>query len=455
MSHDNERLSDSAKLGESASLSGSATLSESAQQNDSARLGRISEIISNHRVPLDKQWQIYRHLHQHPELSFAEENTAAYLAAALKDMGGYTIHEGIGGHGLVGILENGPGPTVLFRADIDALPVSEETGIEFASTATGTARDGSATAVMHACGHDMHMTAGLGLASIMASSTDEWSGTYIALFQPAEELAAGANAMLDDGLADVIPTPDVCFGQHIVPGPAGQVMTMPGPALAGCDTISITLTGRSAHGSMPHNAIDPTYLAAAIVLRLQGVVGLEIAPHEFAVLSVGTLQSGNSNNTIPGKARIVLNIRYYSNEVREKLIAGIERVVRGECLASGTEVEPVIEYSDHGEVTDNDPEAFATIRPVMDAVLGDDSADAAAWTASEDFSNIPRALGSPYVYWTVGATPRKDWEAAVAADRVVQDVPSNHMSTFLPDFEPTAKSATSAAAAAVLAYLAK
>lgn len=423
--------------------------------NNEARLSHIRDLIATHRVPLDRQWEIYRYLHQHPELSQAEEKTAAYLAGALRDMGTYTVHEGIGGHGLVGVMENGPGPTVLFRADIDALPVFEETGVDFASSATGTARDGSATAVMHACGHDMHMTAGLGLASLMAATKSEWSGTFIALFQPAEELACGAQAMLDDGLADLISTPDVCFGQHIVPGPAGQVMTMPGPALAGCDTISITLTGRSAHGSMPHNAIDPTYLAAAIVLRLQGIVGREIPPHEFGVLSVGTLQSGNSNNTIPGQAKIVLNIRYYSNDIRAKLIAGIERVVRGECLASGTEVEPVIEYSDHGEVTDNDPEAFATIRPVMDTVLGDDSTDAVPWTASEDFSDLPRGLNCPYVYWTVGATPRDTWEAAVAADRVVEDVPSNHMPTFLPDFKPTATSATSAAAAAVLSYLAK
>lgn len=423
--------------------------------HDNARFERINDIISNYRVPLDKQWEIYRHLHQNPELSQAEEDTAQYLTAALREMGTYTVQVGIGGYGLVGVMENGSGPTALFRADIDALPVAEETGVEFASTATGTARDGSATAVMHACGHDMHMTAGLGLASLMAEAKDKWSGTFIILFQPAEELASGATAMVDGGLADIIPKPDVCFGQHIVPGPAGQVMTMPGPALAGCDTISITLTGRSAHGSMPHNAIDPTYLAAAIVLRLQGIVGREIPPSEFGVLSVGTLQSGNSNNTIPGQARIVLNIRYYSDEVRTKLISGIERVVRGECVASGTEVDPVIEYSDHGDVTDNDQVVFDTIRPVMDAVLGDDSTDAEPWTASEDFSNIPRALGSPYVYWTVGATPRKQWEAAVAADRVVEDIPSNHMPTFLPDFVPTAQSTTSAAAAAVLAYLVK
>nr|WP_240394056.1 amidohydrolase [Corynebacterium lactis] len=413
------------------------------------------DLIRNHTVDLSWQKDTYRHLHQNPELSQAEDNTAAYIAASLRDLGTYEVHEGIGGHGVVGVMDNGPGPVVLFRADIDALPVAEATGVDFASTATGIARDGSTTSVMHACGHDMHMTAGLGLATLMSRLSDDWSGTYIALFQPSEELASGAQAMIDDGLADIIPHPDVCFGQHIVPGPAGQVMSMPGPALAGCDTISITLTGRSAHGSMPHNAIDPTYLAAAIVMRLQGVVGREIAPSEFGVISVGTLQSGNTNNTIPGQAKILLNIRYYSNEVRAKLIGGIERVVRGECMASGTEVEPLIEYSDHGEVTDNDADVFAKIRPVFDGVLGDDSVDATAWTASEDFSNIPRALGSPYVYWTVGATPRDQWAAAVAADRVVEDIPSNHMPNFLPDFEPTVHASTAAAASAVLAYLAK
>lgn len=412
-------------------------------------------LINDHTVDLSWQKDMYRHLHAHPELSQMEYKTADLIAKELRGLGVYEVKENIGGYGVVGILENGPGPVVLFRADIDALPVKEETGLDFASQEVGIARDGSHTAVMHACGHDMHMTAGLGLATLMAKTTEAWSGTFIALFQPSEELASGAQAMIDDGLADLIPTPDVCFGQHVVPGPAGQVMTMPGPALAGCDTITIDIFGRSAHGSMPHNAIDPTYIAAAVVLRLQGIVGREIPPHEFGVVSVGTLQSGNSNNTIPASARLVLCIRFYSNEVRQKLIDGIERVVRGECLASGVEREPEFTYSDHGEVTDNSLEVFETIRPTFDAVLGEDSVDATAWTASEDFSNIPRALGSPYVYWTVGATPRDQWNAAVAADRVVEDIPSNHMSTFLPDFTPTVDASTKAAAAAVLTYLAK
>ena len=201
--------------------------------------------------------------------------------------------------------------------------------------------------------------------------------------------------MVDDGLMLKIPRPDVCLGLHVVPGPAGRVMSAAGPVLTGCDTITIDITGRSAHGSMPHNGVDPTYIAAAIVMRLQGIVGREVSPHEFAVISVGTLSSGNSNNTIPGHARIVLNIRYYSDEVRGILINAIERVVRAECMASGAGVEPRFTYSDHGDVTDNDPEVFADVRAAFDGVFGAESVTAERWTASEDFSDIPNAFGSP------------------------------------------------------------
>lgn len=412
----------------------------------------VPEVLANHGVDLSWQEPVYRHLHANPELSAVEENTAAYLADRLGEFD-CEVTTGIGGHGLVGIFRNGSGPTVLFRADIDALPVQEATGVDFASDADGVSRGGVASKVMHACGHDHHMTALLGACAILDANREDWSGTFVALFQPAEETACGAQGMVDGGLADVIPRPDVCLGQHVVPGPAGRVMSAAGPVLAGCDTITIDITGRSAHGSMPHNGVDPTYIAAAIVMRLQGIVGREVSPHEFAVVSVGTLSSGNSNNTIPGHARIVLNIRYYSDDVREILVNAIERVTRGECLASGAPAEPTFTYSDHGNVTDNDPRVFSDIREAFDGVFGAESVTADRWTASEDFSDIPNAFGSPYVYWTVGVTPRDQWDAAVAADRIVEDVPSNHMPNFLPDFSPTVDATTRAAAAAVLACL--
>ncbi len=415
----------------------------------------VAQLVNTHADAADPTWQrsTYEHLHAHPELSAVEEKTAEFLVAELRQMPEFAIHTGIGGHGVVAVLENGPGPVVVFRADIDGLPVTEATGVPFASVEQAVSRGGSTSGVMHACGHDMHMTAALSAARIVHASRENWSGTFVALFQPAEETASGADQMLTGGLTEVLPHPDVYLGQHVVPGPAGQVMSMPGPALAGCDTVSITIKGRSAHGSMPHNSIDPTYAAAAIVLRLQGIVGREIPPHDFGVVSVGTLQSGNSNNTIPGEARIVLNIRFYSTEVRRTLINAIERVVEGECRASGITEPAVIEYSDHGEVTDNDSDVYGRVRETFDALFDADTVTATAWTASEDFSNIPRALDVPYHYWTVGVTPRQRWEAAVAADRVIEDIPSNHMATFIPDFEPTMAATTKAAAGAILTEL--
>lgn len=412
----------------------------------------IPDVIARHGVDLGWQEETYRHLHANPELSAVEVETSRYLAERLAGFD-CEVKTGFGGTGLVGIFRNGEGPTVLYRADIDALPVTEETGVPYASVAEGISREGVTSKVMHACGHDHHMTAALGACAILDANRDQWSGTFIALFQPAEETACGAQSMIDDGLADAIPRPDACLGLHVVPGPAGRVMSAAGPVLAGCDTVTIDITGRSAHGSMPHNGIDPTYIAASVVVRLQGIVGREVSPHEFAVISVGTLASGNSNNTIPGSARIVLNIRYYSDEVRETLINAIERMVRAECTASGAEVEPTFTYSDHGDVTDNDPEVFASVREAFDGVFGEESVTMEPWTASEDFSDIPNAFGSPYVYWTVGATPRGLWDSAVATDRVLEDVPSNHMSTFLPDYEPTVDATTRSAAAAILACL--
>ncbi|HHU45538.1 MAG TPA: amidohydrolase [Actinomycetales bacterium] len=412
----------------------------------------IPELLADHGVDLGWQGPTYRHLHANPELSAVEFETSRYLEEQLSRFD-CEVKTGFGGTGLVGIFRNGDGPTVLYRADIDALPVEETTGVDYASVAEGVSREGVATKLMHACGHDHHMTAGLGACAILDGNRDQWSGTFIMLFQPAEETASGAQSMVDDGLVQAIPRPDACLGLHVVPGPAGRVMSAAGPVLTGCDTITIDITGRAAHGSMPHNGVDPTYIAAAVVLRLQGIVGREVSPHEFAVISVGTLTSGNSNNTIPGHARIVLNIRFYSDEVREILIAAIERVVRAECMASGADVEPRFGYSDHGDVTDNDPEVFAAVREAFDGVFGEESVTAERWTASEDFSDIPNAFGSPYVYWTVGVTPREQWDAAVAADRVLEDVPSNHMSTFLPDYAPTVDATTRSAAAAILACL--
>lgn len=392
----------------------------------------IAAFIRNHGVDLSWQREFYQWMHAHPELSGEEVETAAQIHKKLQDFSCEVV-SGIGGHGIVAIFRNGDGACALMRADFDALPVHENSGAEFASLFDGK---------MHACGHDMHTTALLGLCAILDANRDRWRGTFVALFQPAEETASGAAAMVADGLCDLIPHPDVCFGQHVVAGPAGTIMSMPGPALAACDTITITIHGRSAHGSMPHQAIDPTFVAAMIVVRLQGIVGREVSPFDFAVVTVGSLISGHTNNTVPDSATLVLNCRFYSDDVKTKVYQAIHRVVTAECMASGCEKEPGFQYSNHGELTDNSPEVFANVRPLFDAVFGTDSIDAQPWTASEDFSEIPRAFGSPYLYWTVGISPRD-----------VDTQPVNHMPNFLPDYEPSIQATTRAAAAAILSYL--
>lgn len=414
----------------------------------------IARFLSHHTTDLTWQRSFYEDLHERPELSGNEHETSEKVVQKLADFDCEVISH-IGGYGIVAVFRNGDGPTALFRADIDALPIREETGAPFASTRVRPGPDGAQTGVMHACGHDMHTTALLGACAVLDANRDAWSGTFMALFQPAEETGTGASAMVADNLLTRIPRPDVCLGQHIMPGRAGEVQTMPGPQFAACDSIRITVPGRSAHGSMPHNSVDPTYTAAMIVVRLQGIVGREVNPDDFAVVSVGTLRSGTTNNIIPGSAELVLNCRFYEEGVKRRVYAAIRRIVEAECLASGIEEQPTFEFFGHGELIDNDPVVFRTVRPVFDQVFGPQSVDARRTTVSEDFATIPRAFGVPYLYWVVGCTPQELWDRSVAGNRVKEDVPVNHMNTFLPEYGPTVDATTRAAAAAVLTYLAR
>ena len=395
----------------------------------------IADFLARKLPDLSWTRQFYEWMHQHPELSLEEEKTAEFIHAKLKEFD-CDITTGIGGYGITAVFDNGPGPTILMRADFDALPVTEDTGLPYASVNEG---------VMHACGHDAHTTALMAACAVLDSRREAWSGTFIAVFQPAEEVTLGARNMVEDGLDKVIPTPDLCLGQHIIPGRSGTVMSAPGPVLAACDTITVELFGKSAHGSQPHESIDPTYLASLIVVRLQAIVGREVAPSDFAVVTVGTLTSGNTNNTIPDKATLVLNCRFYDTTVRDKVYAAIDRVVRGECIASGCEKDPIITFSAHGELTDNDQVVFDHVRPVFDSVFGDRSIDMEPWTASEDFSEIPRHFQVPYLFWTVGVTDPKVWESG-------KNIPGNHFPTFHPTDEAVV-TAQEAAIAGVLSYL--
>ncbi|MDQ0756230.1 amidohydrolase [Arthrobacter sp. B3I4] len=386
----------------------------------------------------------YTELHRHPEVSRQEHATSKIVQDKLAAFG-CAVHR-IGGTGVVGVLVNGDGPTVLARADMDALPVTEGTGLPYASTVPG---------VMHACGHDLHVATLLGAAKLMADGRDAWSGTYIALFQPAEEVGAGSQAMLDDGLVTKVPRPDVALAQHVMPLPAGTVATTEGPVLSAGDSLKITVHGKGAHGSMPHMSVDPVVLAASIVLRLQTVVSREVKPGEFAVVTVGALNAGTTSNIIPDRATLLLNVRTYDSQIRLGVLAAIERIVKGECAAAGSPLEPDFEYYDQFPLTSNDPSVTARVRAAFTAHFGPDAVHAAKrQTASEDFSRIPDAFGVPYTFWLIGGADPDAYRAAAAQGTVAQDIPANHSPFFAPLMDPTLSVGVRTHVVAALSYLA-
>jgi amidohydrolase len=387
------------------------------------------------------RWQeeLYAHLHQHPELSMEETQTAAEIERRLSGFG-YDVQR-VGG-GVVGVLVNGEGPTVLMRADIDALPVTEETGLPYASKATAVDASGATVGVMHACGHDVHITAALGAAQLLADARGAWSGTYVALFQPAEETAAGAQAMLDNRLAERIPHPDVALAQHVLAYPAsGEVGTRPGPFLSAGDNLKITVFGKGSHGSMPHLGVDPVVLCAAIIGRLQGIISRELEPGVFAVVTIGSVQIGTKSNIIADEGVLLLNMRTYDEGVRQQLRAAIERIVRAECEASRSPREPTFEYYEQYPLTDNDPDVTARVHAAFEAYFGPERVKRLdRLTASEDFSRLPVAFGAPYTYWGFGG---------FAAG--TQSYP-NHSPFFGPAMQPTLRTGTEAAVVAALSF---
>src|SRR5690242_11012738 len=303
---------------------------------------------------------LYRDVHAHPELSMQEHRTAAKAAEQL-NAAGYDVTTAVGGTGVVGVLSNGDGPTVMLRADMDALPVREATGLPYASTATATDPDGNQVPVMHACGHDMHVTWLAGATALLADERDRWQGTLLAVCQPAEETAQGAQAMIDDGLFERFPTPEVILGQHVMPGIAGTIGYRPGTTQAAAESLQVRLFGRGAHGSMPESSVDPVVMAAATVLRLQTIVARELAPTEAAVLTVGSLQAGTKENVIPDEAVIKLNVRTFDEGVRTRVLAAIARIANAEAAASGAPRPPQITPLDRYSMVTNDAGATARV----------------------------------------------------------------------------------------------
>jgi amidohydrolase len=379
---------------------------------------------------------IYRDLHENPELSMQEHRTAGIVAAWLGRFG-YEVTTGIGGTGVVGVLCNGDGATVLLRADMDALAVEEATGLSYASRATGTDRFGSRTHVAHACGHDMHVAWLLGATRLLAEHQSGWCGTVIAVFQPGEETGQGARAMIEDGMVRRFPRPDVTLGQHLVPAPAGSVGWRAGTVMAASDSWEVTLFGRGAHGSMPQKSIDPIVMAASAVMRLQGVVAREVSMSEQAVVTVGALQAGSAENVIPDQAMLRLNVRSFKDAVRERVLTAIRRIVEAESVASGSPRKPAISILGEHPATCNDAATTRRIAEAFEHRFGKDRVqEVMAASASEDFGLFGAAWGVPSVFWFVGGTDPQRFEAAMAAGKL-EELPSNHAPDFAPVIHPT------------------
>lgn len=397
----------------------------------------LESVLAPLQAALPGLEDLYIDLHRHPELSFAETRTAAELARRL-EADGYEVHTGIGRTGVLGVLRNGPGPKVMLRADIDALPVEEKTGLPYASTARGVDADGRDVPVMHACGHDMHATWLSGAASLLAAGREHWSGTLMVVFQPGEEAGDGAVGMVRDGVFAPAGKPDVVLGQHVVPGPAGWVLTRPGVIMAATDALRITLHGRGGHGSRPETTVDPAVLAASVVLKLQTIVSREISATESAVVTVGSLHVGTAHNIIADHAVLEVNIRSFDQAVREKVVAAVERIVQGEAATAGAPKPPEIERIGAFPVTQNDDAATEGLTAAFRDHFGEGRVmPAPLVTGSEDFSEFGRAAGVPSVFWLVGGLDEGKVIAAMTAGRFEQDIPSNHSPLFAPIPHPT------------------
>ncbi|KAI4175086.1 MAG: hypothetical protein LQ343_001847 [Gyalolechia ehrenbergii] len=417
----------------------------------------LTSLLSSLTIGLDPYEALYKHLHSHPELSHQEEQIAAKAASHLNSLdAGYEVHTSIGGHGLAGVLRNGTGKTVLLRADMDALPVKEDTGLDYASKVTMRDNDDVVKPVMHACGHDFHVTALLAAAECLAKMKESWSGTLIVLFQPNEERGGGAQAMVDDGLYNKVPVPDIVLGQHVMARRAGSVGCKVGHIMSEADSFKITIFGRGGHGSMPHRTVDPVVMAASVVMKLQTVVSREVDPDQFAVVTVGSLQAGQTENIITDRAEIRLNIRTQNHEVRNKILTAVRRIVRGECEASGATKEPIFEGTAKFPLSVNDETVTKGVHNSFAEFFGDRfDPNTPCSTASEDYSILASSQGKPSCFWFFGGADEKIWDETKQKGRLAEDIPVNHSPFFAPVIQPTLKTGIDALCLGALTFLKK
>jgi amidohydrolase len=384
---------------------------------------------------------LYLDLHEHPELSGHETQTAAKLAGQLRTLG-YEVTEHVGGTGIVAILKNGAGPTVMLRTELDALPVEEKTGLAYASKVHAQDNAGHDVPVMHACGHDLHMASLVGAAAIMAHSKDTWHGTLMLIGQPAEETISGAKAMIDDGLFTRFPKPDVGVALHVGNElPVGQIGITSGIYNTNADSLRITIYGKGGHGSAPHLTVDPIVIAARTIVTLQTIASREVKPGEMVVVTVGYIQAGTKNNIIPDHAEMGLTVRTYKDEVRKQVLAAIDRITTAESEAGRAPRKPLIEHLEGTDSVYNDPALARRLRTPLEAALGKENViTTEPITPSEDYAFFIEQ-GVPSLYFSLGgADPQKFAEAKTTG----VTLPSNHSPMFTPDVEPALHSGIAA-----------
>ncbi|KAJ8609208.1 hypothetical protein MRB53_039244 [Persea americana] len=416
-----------------------------------------SAIVQEHRPGLEKYESLYKHLHQNPELSNQEHKTAALVAQRLSELShDFDIRPNIGGTGVIGILHNGAGPKVLLRADMDALPVAETTGLPYASSVRMTDHTGVERPIMHACGHDMHMTCLLAATELLVAARQHWSGTLILAFQPAEERGTGARAMIDDGMYDpqrhAVPIPDVCIGGHVTSQRSGTIGTRKGTIASSSDSFRVTLHGRGGHASQPHMLVDPVVMAAATIMRLQTIVSREVNPAEHAVVSVASVQAGNAENVIVDDVDMAVDVRAMRDDVRKGVLESVRRIIEAESAASGAPILPTITQTREFPLTVNDEDATARIEETFTAHFastGDTfNANAPPLAFSEDFSILGTSQGVPTVFFMYGGTPPVVFDSG-------KPVPTNHSSNFAPAIMPTMRIGLDAYALSALTWLAR
>jgi len=421
-------------------MAGVATGAQAAPFEPGAARARVEQVLSRDLSRLDA---LYMDIHRHPELAFQEKATAAKLAREMK-AAGFTVSEGVGGTGIVAVLKNGAGPTVLVRTELDALPMAERTGLPYASSAV-TTWQGRETPVAHSCGHDIHMAAWVGAARALAALKNEWSGTLIFVGQPAEETTSGAQAMLKDDFVRRFGKPDYAFALHVSPAPAGTVLYRSGPMSSTSDSLEIVFHGRGGHGSAPAATIDPVLMAASLSVDVQSVISREKAPEAFGVVTVGAIVAGDAGNVIPDEAVVRGTIRSQDDAVRAKLLAGIRRTAQAVSDMAGAPAATVT-IAAGGKMVDNDPALSERTEAVFKQAFGKGAQPfPIVMSGSEDFSEFVN-LGVPSAYFLIGGLEPAFFANAIKAGHL----PINHSPDFAPEPEPTIATGATAMALAVM-----